>query len=328
LLKPYSKYVQSLNSIHRTFPKFKLVFSKTESFDLRKIYLEPLSNIVNTQTRNFSKFKLLFLAAISSSTLCAVFSGFANYHGKTWFNIPRGQTPLPNPASTLSLLKPAVPLHQLSCHGSGHGDTSPQPLSLNAPSTAPESPLSTHLEPPSVLCSRRSTSLLPPQPPPAIALELLPPSTPPVPPSPAFKRRPKSLHRTRTTTLSLPDNLLSALAHPVELAGASHSPRPPPVPSKPGAPPTHCLIKVTKKSHRSRPAPSPSLPAAAGKPPAAVPLPGMRPLPSLSCWGRRPRTVGSWSNPTAERPPYPFGYYVAWQAGPAYQFHVFFFLRA
>jgi hypothetical protein len=94
---------------------------------------------------------------------------------------------------------------------------------------------------------------------------LRPPIHSPHAPSPAYKRPPLLAGKMRLTSLYLPDNLLSAFDHPVELAGASRSPRPPPVPSNPGAPPTHRLIKVTEKTHRSRPAPSPpvSLPIAA-----------------------------------------------------------------
>jgi hypothetical protein len=220
-----------------------------------------------TQIGNFQKFKFGFLAAISSSTLCAVFRRFANYQGKTWFNIPRGQTPLPNPASILSLLKPAVPLHQLSCHGSGHGDTSPQPLSLNAPSTAPESPLSLAWSLPlcSAAAARPHYLALNPQWP-APSRNFLPVHRP-LPLSLAFKRSPRPCKRTRTTTLYLPDIIPQSLSLSVAQELDARAPRARRSAAVPDHLPRRRLPETAETNHRRRPAPSPPLPATAGEPP-------------------------------------------------------------
>ena len=47
--------------------KIQVSFCKTSDLDLREIYLEPLSNIVITQTQKFTKIKIFVLAAISSA---------------------------------------------------------------------------------------------------------------------------------------------------------------------------------------------------------------------------------------------------------------------
>jgi hypothetical protein len=143
-----------------------------------------------TQTRNFQKFKFGFLAAISSSTLCAVFSRFANYHGKTWFNIPRGQTPLLNPAGT------SLP-HNPSTHCTNGTDMAMarrklcrHPLSLNALGTNPQSHLSVawNIPPFSAATARAITTPLNPQWP--APWHYLCPVHHPLPLSPALKWRP------------------------------------------------------------------------------------------------------------------------------------------
>jgi hypothetical protein len=134
--------------------------------------------------------------------------------------------------------------------------------------------------------SRQSHALPLPQPTRTVSC---PPETILRAPSPVYKKPPFFPEKIDTTTLSLPDNLLSALDHPVELAGASRSPRPPPVPSKPGDPPTRRRSRVAEKHPRSRPAPSPPLPVAAGEFPDHRLLPVARSLCFVGLGKKPPR---------------------------------------
>jgi hypothetical protein len=118
-----------------------------------------------TQTGNFQKFKFGFLAAISSSSLCAVFSRFANYHGKTWFNIPRGQTPLLNPAGTSLPHNPSAPCTNGTDMVMARRKLRRHPPSLNALGTNPQSHLSIawNIPPCSAATARALTTPLNPQ---------------------------------------------------------------------------------------------------------------------------------------------------------------------
>jgi hypothetical protein len=104
------------------------------------------------------------------------------YCGKTKFNTPRGQRALLSPAWYPCPLNPTVPLAPRTVASSGQEQIHRSPLSLNAPSTSPESPLSRAWNiPPCSAAAAEPHYLAPnlhrPSPP-----ELCRPSTPPAPP--------------------------------------------------------------------------------------------------------------------------------------------------
>jgi hypothetical protein len=175
------------------------------------------------------------------------------------------QTPLLSHAWYSLPLNPVVPLHQLHWHGSGHGENSPPPPSLNSPSTSPRKSSLTRLEHPSVLCSRRSSPLPPPQPPMAGALELHRPSTPPAPPSPAFKRHPRSRSQTHTVPSYLLDNTVSPLMPDRALHRQRGAPSTPRIPGDSEPSKTCRRSRAAEKDRRSSRDTSPPLPAAAGE---------------------------------------------------------------
>jgi hypothetical protein len=134
------------------------------------------------------------------------------------------------------------------------------------------------------------------------------PSTPPVPPSPAFKKPIRPCIQAHTTHRYLPDNTAPAPVPDRALHHRRGAPRAPPIPGESGAPRTCRWSRAAEKELRRCSTPSLLLPVTSGEPPGLRPLPGPALSPSPLSWGRRPRAIESCSNPTAERSPYLFGF--------------------
>jgi hypothetical protein len=224
---------------------------------------------------------------------------------------------------TLPPLNPTVPLAPRTVASLGQEQIHRSPLSLNAPSTAPESPLSRawNIPPCSAAAARPHYLALNPQRP-APSRNSLPVHRP-LPLSPAFKRSPQHCKKIRTTTLYLPDIITQSLSLSVAQELDAGAPRT----RRSAAVPDHLLRRrlpgTADTNHRRRPAPSPPLTAAAGELPKPRRLPGSLSLPPPSRWGRRILAVGSRSNPTARDPPYPLRVLVKLTDGPRSSAHFF-----